>query len=36
MVYQDAYRRLALAVTHGSAAHQLGVTIDEELRIRPE
>jgi len=36
MVYEDAYRRLALAVTHGSAAHQLRVTIDEELRIRPE
>lgn len=36
LVYEDAYRRLALAVSHGSAAHQLRVTIDEELRIRPE
>lgn len=36
MVYEDGYRRLALAVSHGSAAHQLRLTIDEELRIRPE
>jgi S-adenosylmethionine hydrolase len=36
LVYEDGYRRLALAVSHGSAAHQLRVTIDEPLRIRPE
>jgi S-adenosylmethionine hydrolase len=35
LVYEDAYRRLALAVSHGDAAGQLGVAIDDELRIRP-
>jgi S-adenosylmethionine hydrolase len=36
LVYEDGYRRLALAVSHGSAADQLRVTIDEPLRIRPQ
>jgi S-adenosylmethionine hydrolase len=33
MVYEDAYRRLSLAVSHGSAAESLGVSVDDELRI---
>jgi S-adenosyl-L-methionine hydrolase (adenosine-forming) len=35
LVYEDAYRRLALAVNHGNAAERLAVGIDDELRIRP-
>lgn len=35
LVYEDAYRRLALAVSHGDAARLLGVTVDDELRIVP-
>jgi S-adenosylmethionine hydrolase len=35
LLYEDAQRRLAVAVSHGSAAEQLGVAIDDELRIRP-
>jgi S-adenosylmethionine hydrolase len=35
MVYEDAYRRLSLAVSHGSAADRLGISVDDELRIRP-
>jgi S-adenosylmethionine hydrolase len=35
MLYEDAQRRLALAVSHGDAAAELGVGIDDELRIRP-
>lgn len=34
MVYEDAYRRLSLAVSHGSAAERLGVGVDDELSIR--
>lgn len=34
LVYEDAYRRLAVAVSHGDAAAQLGVRIDDELRLR--
>ena len=33
LVYEDAYRRLAVAVSHGNAAARLGVEVDEELRI---
>jgi hypothetical protein len=36
IVYEDAYRRLALAVSHGDAARRLGLAIDDELRVRPE
>lgn len=36
LVYEDAYRRLAVAVSHGDAAERLGLTIDDELRIRPQ
>jgi S-adenosylmethionine hydrolase len=35
LVYEDAYRTLAVAVSHGSAAERLGVAVDDELRIRP-
>ncbi len=34
LVYEDAERQLALAISHGSAAEQLGLQIDAELRIR--
>jgi hypothetical protein len=35
LVYEDAYRQLAIAVSHGSAAARLGVSVDDELRIAP-
>jgi len=35
LVYEDADRRLAVAVNHGSAAAQLQIELDGELRIRP-
>lgn len=35
MVYEDAYRTLALAVNRGSAAELLGLALDDEVRIRP-
>jgi hypothetical protein len=35
LLYEDAYRTLALAVNRGSAADILGVKLDDELRIRP-
>jgi len=35
LVYEDAYRRLALAISHGDAARALEVGVDDELRIRP-
>jgi S-adenosylmethionine hydrolase len=34
LVYEDAYKRLSLAVSHGSAAERLGLNVDDELRIR--
>ncbi len=34
LLYQDAYRTLALAVNRGSAAEFLGLALDDELRIR--
>jgi S-adenosylmethionine hydrolase len=35
LLYEDAYHRLALAVSHGDAAQLLGAALDDELRIRP-
>jgi S-adenosylmethionine hydrolase len=35
LLYEDAYRTLALAVNRGSAADFLGVRLDDELRLRP-
>jgi S-adenosyl-L-methionine hydrolase (adenosine-forming) len=35
LVYQDAYRTLALAINRGDAAAELGLTADSELRLRP-
>ncbi|HMS62761.1 MAG TPA: SAM-dependent chlorinase/fluorinase [Solirubrobacteraceae bacterium] len=35
LVYEDAYRTLALAVNRGSAAELLDLAIDDEVRIRP-
>jgi S-adenosylmethionine hydrolase len=35
LLYQDAYRTLALAVNRGSAALHLGLGLDAEVRIRP-
>ena len=34
LLYEDAYRNLALAVNRGSAAERLAVALDDELRIR--
>ncbi len=36
LLYEDAARRLSIAVSHGDAAERLGVSIDDELRIRPQ
>jgi S-adenosylmethionine hydrolase len=36
LVYEDAQRRLAVAVSHGSAATRLGLSVDDELRITPQ
>jgi S-adenosylmethionine hydrolase len=35
LLYEDAHRRLSLAVSHGDAAVRLGLKVDDELRIRP-
>jgi S-adenosyl-L-methionine hydrolase (adenosine-forming) len=35
ILYEDAYRMLAVAVSHGDAASVLGVSVDDELRINP-
>jgi S-adenosyl-L-methionine hydrolase (adenosine-forming) len=35
MLYEDAQQRLALAVSRGDASAQLGLAVDDELRIRP-
>ena len=35
LLYEDAYRRLAVAVSHGDAGNTLGVRTDDELWIRP-
>ncbi len=34
MVYEDASRSLAVAVSHGDAAQRLGAVLDTELRVR--
>ena len=36
LVYQDAYRTLALAINRGDAAATLGLGVDAELRLRPQ
>ena len=33
LIYEDSYRRLALAVNHGDAARRLGIAVDDELGI---
>jgi S-adenosyl-L-methionine hydrolase (adenosine-forming) len=35
LVYQDAYRTLALAINRGDAAGTLGLKPDDEVRLRP-
>jgi S-adenosylmethionine hydrolase len=35
LVYQDAYRTLALAINRGDAAGTLGLAVDAEVRLRP-
>jgi S-adenosyl-L-methionine hydrolase (adenosine-forming) len=35
LLYEDAQRRLAIALRHGDAATLLGLALDAELRIRP-
>ncbi len=34
IVYEDAARRLAVAVAHGDAAQRLGLSVDDELELR--
>jgi S-adenosylmethionine hydrolase len=36
LLYEDAQRHLAIAVSQGDAARRLGVRVDDELRIRPQ
>lgn len=33
LAYEDAYRRLAIAISHGNAAEQLGIAAGDELRV---
>jgi S-adenosylmethionine hydrolase len=35
LLYEDAARRLAVAVSHGDAARRLGIAVDDPVRIRP-
>ncbi len=35
LVYEDAYRTLALAVNRGSARELLGLALDDEIRVTP-
>jgi S-adenosylmethionine hydrolase len=35
LIYEDAYRKLAVAVSHGNAAAHLRLAVDGEVRIRP-
>jgi S-adenosylmethionine hydrolase len=35
LLYEDAARRLALAVSHGDAARRLGLSVDDTVWIRP-
>jgi S-adenosyl-L-methionine hydrolase (adenosine-forming) len=34
LAYEDAYRRLSIAISHGNAAARLGVATGDELRVR--
>jgi S-adenosyl-L-methionine hydrolase (adenosine-forming) len=34
ILYEDAYRMLAVAVSHGDAASVLGLSVDDEMRIK--
>jgi S-adenosyl-L-methionine hydrolase (adenosine-forming) len=34
LIYEDAYRRLAVAVSHGDAARRLDMRLDDEFRLR--
>ena len=36
LLYEDAYKRLSVAVSHGNAAERLRLSVDDELRIRVE
>jgi S-adenosyl-L-methionine hydrolase (adenosine-forming) len=36
IVYEDAYRTLALAINRGDAGGTLGLEVDAEVRLRPE
>lgn len=36
LIYEDAHRTLAIAVSQGDAAQRLGLAVDDELRIRPQ
>ena len=33
LIYEDAYRRLAVAVSHGDAARRLGIKVDDQVWI---
>jgi S-adenosylmethionine hydrolase len=35
LVYEDAHRRLAVAISHDDAAARLGIALDDELRVKP-
>jgi S-adenosylmethionine hydrolase len=34
LIYEDSYRMVAVAVSHGSAADRLGLAADDEVRVR--
>ena len=34
LAYEDAYRRLSIAISHGNAAERLGVASGDQLRVR--
>jgi S-adenosylmethionine hydrolase len=36
LVYEDSSRMLAIAISHGSAAHRLGVAAGDEVRLRAQ
>jgi S-adenosyl-L-methionine hydrolase (adenosine-forming) len=36
LAYEDAYRRLSIAISHGNAAEQLGIATGDELRVRTQ
>ena len=35
LVYEDAYRTLAVAINRGDASNTLGLASDTEVRLRP-